>query len=73
MRRNTHFDEDILCVKSVRIRSFPGLCFTAFGLNMDQIIRIQSELRKIRSTKTPNTDTFHAMTHIQVRNPGAWR
>ena len=45
-------------MKSVRIRSFSGLYFSAFGLN---ILRIQSECGKIRARKIPNMDTFHAV------------
>ena len=40
------------CMKSVRIRSF--------------LIRVQSESGKIRTGKTRNTDTFHAMIIIQA-------
>ena len=36
------------CVKSVRMRNYSGPHFHAFGLN-------------IRTTITPNTDTFHAV------------
>ena len=46
------------CVKSVRIRSYSGPHFPAFGLNS----RIQSECGKIRNRITPNTDTFHAVS-----------
>ena len=56
---NTH------CVKSVRIRSFSSPYFPAFGLNTERYgvsLRIQSECGKIRTRKTPNTDTFHAVT-----------
>ena len=51
-------------MKYVRIRSFSGLYFPAFGLNTERYsvsLRIQSECRKIRTTKTPNTDTFYAV------------
>ena len=57
-------DEKEHCVKSVRIRSFSGPYFPAFGLNTERYgvsLRIQSECGKIRTKKTPNTDTFHAM------------
>ena len=49
------------CEKSVLILSFSGLYFPAFGLNTEIYsvnLRIQSECRKIRTRKTPNTDTF---------------
>ena len=56
------------CVKSVRIWSFSGPYLPAFGLNtefglsLDKVShRIQSECGKIRTKKTPNTDTFHAV------------
>ena len=49
------------CVKSVRIRSYSGPYFPAFGLNTEDTVslRIQSECGKIRTRITPNTDTFH--------------
>ena len=50
-------------VKSVRIRSYSGPYFPAFGLNTDRYsisLLIQSELGEIRTRITPNTDTFHA-------------
>ena len=40
------------CVKSVRIRSYPGTHFPAFGVN------IQSESGKMRTRITTNTDTI---------------
>ena len=52
------------CVKSVHIPSFSGPYFPAFGLNTERYsvsLRIQSECGKIRTKKTPNTDTFNAM------------
>ena len=52
----------IYCVKLVRISSCSGPYFPAFELNIDRYsvsICIQSECRKIRTRKTPNTDTFH--------------
>ena len=52
-------------VKSVRILSISGPCFPAFGLNTKKYgvcFRIQSECGKIRTRKTPNMDTFHAVT-----------
>ena len=51
-------------VKSVRIRSFSCPYFPAFGLNTERYevsLRIQSECRKTRTRKTPNTDTFYAV------------
>ena len=54
------------CVKSARIRSFSGPYFHAFGLSMERHgvpLYIQFECGKIRTRKTPNADTFHAV-HI---------
>ena len=47
------------CVKSVRIRSYSGPYFPAFGLN------IQSECGKIRTRIIPNTDTLYAVLWFQ--------
>ena len=54
------------CVKSVRIRSFSGPYFPAFGLstglNTERVsLRTQSECRKLRTRKTLNTETFQAV------------
>ena len=52
------------CIKSVRIRSLSGPYFPVFRLNMERYgisLRIQSECGKIRTKKTPNKDTFHAV------------
>ena len=52
------------CVKGVRIRSYSGPYFPAFGLNTERYsvsLRIQSECGKIRTRITPNTETFHAV------------
>ena len=61
------------CVKSVRIRSFSGPYFPAFGLNTERYsasLRIQSEGGKMWTRKTPNRDTFHAvripLEHLNV-------
>ena len=51
-------------MKGVRIQSFFGPFFLAFGLNAERYgvsLRNQSECGKIRTRKTPNTDTFHAV------------
>ena len=51
-------------MKTVRIRSFSGPYFPAFWLNTKWYgisLRIQSKCRKVRTRKTPNTDTFHAV------------
>ena len=52
------------CVKSAIIRSFSSPYFAAFGQNTEIYslnLRIQSKCGKIRTRKTPNTDTFHAV------------
>ena len=52
------------CIKSVLIRSFSGPYFPAFGLNTDIYfvnLRTQYESGKVRTRKTPSTDTFHAV------------
>ena len=47
-------------MKSVRIRSFCGPYFPAYGLNTERYC-IHSECGKIQIRKTPNTYTFHAV------------
>ena len=54
------------CMKSVNIWSSSGPYFSAYGLNTERYrvsVRIQCECGKIRTRKTPNTDTFHAMSY----------
>ena len=49
------------CLKSVRMRSYSGPHFPAFGLNTERYgvsFHIQSECGKIRTRITPNMDTF---------------
>ena len=51
-------------MKSVRIRSFSSPYFPAFGMNTKRYsvsLHIQSKYVKIQTSKTPNTDTFHAV------------
>ena len=50
------------CMKSVRIQSYSGPYFPAFGLNT---VHIQSECGKILTRITPNTDTFYAVVESQ--------
>ena len=66
------------CVKSVRIRSFSGPYFPAFGLSTERYsvsLHIQSECGKMPTRKTPKTDTFHAveMAPIFDRNKNKGR
>ena len=52
------------CVKCVRIRSFSGPYFPAFGLSTEIYgvsLRIKSKCGKKQTRKTPNLDTFHAL------------
>ena len=52
------------CVKRVRIQSYSGPHFPAFGLNTERYsvsLRVQSECGKMWTRITPNTDTFHAV------------
>ena len=59
---------DAHCVKSVRIRSYYGPHFSAFGLNTERYstpLRIQSECGKIRTRITPNTGTFYAVAVME--------
>ena len=60
------------CLKSVRIRNISGLYFPAFGLNTEKLsvsLRIQSKCRKMRTRKTHNMGTFHA---VRVMTTYAW-
>ena len=58
------------CVKRARIQSFPSRYFLAFGLNTKRYgisLWIQSEYRKMRTRKTLNTDTIHAVLDSYYR------
>ena len=51
-------------MKSVRIGSYSGPYFPAFGLNTERYsiyLRIQSEYGRIRTRLAPNTDPFYAV------------
>ena len=57
------------CVKSVRIRSYSGPHLTAFRLNTKKYRVspcVQSEYGKMRTRITPNTDTFHAVSCLNI-------
>ena len=52
--------------ESVRIRSFSGPYFPAFGLTTERYsvsLQIKSQCGKIQARKSPNKDSFHAV-HI---------
>ena len=54
----------VYCEKSVQIGSFSGSYFPAFGLNTERYslcLYIYCKCGKIRTRKTPNTDTFHVV------------
>ena len=54
----------INCMKSVRIWSFSGPYFPAFGMNTEKYgvsLSIQSKCGKVRTRKPQNTDTFHTV------------
>ena len=56
-------------VKSVRIRSYSGLHFPAFGLNTERYgvsLRIQFKCGKMRTRITLNTDTFYAVNLVRA-------
>ena len=56
-------------MKSVRIQSFSGPCFPAFGPNTERyfvFLHIQSECGKKRTRKTPNTGNFHTVEQIHI-------
>ena len=56
-----------LCFPSLFSFSFSGPYFPGFKLNTEIYevpLRIQSEWEKIRSTKTPNTHTFHIVMMV---------
>ena len=78
---HTSIDQDmgyqvraIHCVKSARIRGFSGPYFPTFGLNTENSVslRIQSKCEKIRTRKTPNTDTFLAVIVIRKEYRSHW-
>ena len=55
-------------VKTILIRCFSGPYFLAFGLNTERYglsFRIQSKWGKIRTRKSPNTATFHALSNTK--------
>ena len=59
------------CVKSVRIWSYSGLYFPAFGLNTDRYkvcLRIQSKCGKRRTRITLNKATFHEVDKTELFN-----
>ena len=54
----------LYCVKSIRVQSFFGPYFLAFELNTEKYgvsLRTQSKCGKIRTRKSPNAETFHAV------------
>ena len=65
-------DFDIHCVKSVCIWSYCDPYFLAFGLNRERYSlspRIQSEIGKIRTGITQNTDIAYAVNILLLDSP----
>ena len=61
----------VKCVTSVRIQSFSGPCFLAFGLKTEIYIvnlRIQPECDKIHTGKTPSMATFYTVFIISFKH-----
>ena len=61
--------QNILCLEIVRIRSFSGPYFSAFRLSTKRYgasLCIQFKCGKIRTRKTPNTATFHAVNILKT-------
>ena len=59
----------VLYVKRVRIWSFSGPYFPAFGPSKERhsvSLHIKSECGKKSIRKTPNTDSFHAVAFIEI-------
>ena len=59
------------CKKGIRVGSFSGPYFPAFGLNTEKYrisLRIKSQCSKIRTRKTPNTDTFHVVKETCLKS-----
>ena len=56
-------------MKSVRIRSYSGPHFPAFGL---VCLRIQVKCGKMQTRITPNTDTFHAVK-MKIKVMSQWK
>ena len=57
------------CLKNVRIWSYSGPYFPAFGLNTERygvFLLIQSQCEKIRTRITLNRDTFHAVNIYKI-------
>ena len=60
----------------VRIWRFSSPYFPVFRLNTERYresLRIQSECGKIRTRKTPNTDTFYAVLNYRVNSPSSFK
>ena len=63
-KRKSHCPRVIHYVKSVRVWSFSSPHFPAFVLNTERYgvsHHFHTECGKIRTRKTPNTDTFHVV------------
>ena len=59
----------INCMECVHIKSFSGPYFPTLGVNMERYrvsLRIHSACVKIRTRKTPNTDTFQGVLVFEI-------
>ena len=64
-------EKKLHCVKSVRIRSYSGPHFPAFGLNTERCVEylsVQSKCGKMWTRITPTTVTFYAVLTIYEIN-----
>ena len=68
LRSTKKFQNNLHCVKNVRIRSYSGPHFSAFGPNTERYsvsLRIQSGCGKMRTRITPKTDTIYAVFSLK--------
>ena len=69
MEKNWTYIKHSHCMKSAHVRNYFRPHFPTFGLNTERYwvsLRIQSECGKIRTRRTPNTDTFYAVSEERV-------
>ena len=63
-KKRDQFGCHIHCAKSVRIQSYSGPHFSAFGLNAERY-PYSIRMRKNADRNNSDTDTFHAVTTTQ--------
>ena len=64
---NNSFQSRMHCVKSVQIRSFFWSVFSLIRTEYGEILRIQSECRKIWTRKNSVFGHFHAVMNFAIR------